>query len=109
MKKIDRDDSKVIERYWIELDQLEKWLSDAPKDERGTLKFKNTKSITESLRKLYETFDDDLKTIIRMRYWDVDACNEWEEVADQLFISRAKTLRMRDRLLFKTCEAIGWV
>lgn len=109
MTKISRDDAKIIERYWMQLDQLEKWLVDAPKDEKNTLKFKHTQMIVKTLRELYETLDEDLKTIIRMRYWEIDECNEWEDIADQLYVSRFKALRRRDRLLLKTCEAIGWV
>lgn len=72
--------------------------------------YQNLKAITSAVVDLYEKSDDDIKTIVDMRYWDEDRnCYEWEEIADRLNMSRAKVLRLRNSLLNDTADRIGWV
>ena len=67
-------------------------------------KYSNLKSIVEGIDKLYTGLDDDLKTIVDMRY-----CYEWEDIADKLYMSRRKVLRKRNVLIDKTAEVIGFI
>lgn len=72
--------------------------------------YQNLKTVIDVVDNLYRNADDDIKTIVNMRYWDNERnCYEWEEIADKLFISRSKVLRMRNNLLDDTAEMIGWV
>lgn len=72
--------------------------------------YQNLKTIINVVEQLYYDADDDIKTIVDMRYWDTERnCYEWEEIADKLFISRSKVLRMRNNLLDDTADMIGWV
>lgn len=72
--------------------------------------YQNLKKITKAVNKLYSKSDDDIKTIVDMRYWDEeDNCFEWEEIADRLNMSRSKVLRLRNALLNQTAKEIGWV
>lgn len=74
------------------------------------LMYQNLKTIITSVERLYEHSDAEVKTIINMRYWDTERnCYEWEDIADKLFISRSKVLRMRNNLLDDTADMIGWV
>lgn len=72
--------------------------------------YQNLRQIIAAVEELYEESDEELKTIIDMRYWDKENnCYEWEEIADKLFISRSKVLRKRNSLLDETAARIGWV
>ena len=72
--------------------------------------YKNLLTITRTINELYKTADEDITTIIEMRYFDDERnCYEWEEIADRLNMSRAKVLRLRNELLNDTAKMIGWV
>lgn len=72
--------------------------------------YQNLKVIVRTVENLYLELDADTKTIVDMRYWDKEnACYEWEEIADKLFISRSKVLRKRNNLIDDTARKIGWV
>lgn len=74
------------------------------------LMYQNLKTITDVVDRLYRQADNDIKTIVDMRYWDKERnCYEWEEIADQLNLSRSKVLRLRNVLLDETADSIGWV
>lgn len=72
--------------------------------------YQNLNKIVQSIEHLYECFDDDLKTIINMRYWDKENnCYEWEDIADKLYMSRSKLLRKRNVIINMTAKKIGYV
>jgi len=72
--------------------------------------YQNLKQITHVVESLYHESEGDLKVIVDMRYWDAERnCYEWEEIADQLNMSRSKVLRLRNGLLDDTADLIGWV
>jgi len=71
--------------------------------------YQNLKRIIKAVEDLYRDLDEDMRTIVDMRYWDKDGCYEWEDIADKLYISRHKVLRKRNILIDKTAERIGWV
>lgn len=72
--------------------------------------YQNLLTITQAIDKLYDTADEDISVIIKMRYFDEGRnCYEWEEIADKLNMSRAKVLRLRNGLLNDTASMIGWV
>lgn len=72
--------------------------------------YQNLLTITKAVNNIYKSCDEDMSLIVEMRYWDEDRnCYEWEEIADQLNMSRAKVLRLRNEILKETAELIGWV
>lgn len=72
--------------------------------------YQNLKLIVMTVEMMYKELDEDTKIIVDMRYWDKEnACYEWEEIADKLFISRSKVLRKRNHLIDETAKRIGWV
>jgi len=75
----------------------------------GDKRFQNLQQIVNTIESMYAKLDRDLKTIVDMRYWDIDGCYEWENIADKLYMTRHKVLRKRNILSDKTAERIGWV
>lgn len=72
--------------------------------------YSNLERIIKTMETLYENADEDIRKIIEMRYWDENGfCYEWEDIADQLYLSRNKVLRRRNVLLDEMAKRIGWV
>lgn len=138
MTSLSRSEVQTIEKYWIEYEVYKKklkyreWELLHPHNEQGELVggrsntisdttakkatvlandayYQNLKRIIKTVEDLYRDLDEDMRTIVDMRYWDKDGCYEWEEIADKLYISRHKVLRKRNILIDKTAERIGWV
>lgn len=138
MTSLSRSEVQTIEKYWIEYEVYKKklkyreWELLHPHNEQGELVggrsntisdttakkatvlandayYQNLKRIIKTVEDLYRDLDEDMRTIVDMRYWDKDGCYEWEDIADRLYISRHKVLRKRNILIDKTAERIGWV
>ena len=136
--KLSRLERKMIEEYWIHIDDYRKKLefryweltekkSDAENVGGGKSsgisdttarkamllaedeQYQHYKKIVEVITSMYTELETDLKTIVDMRYWDRDGVYEWEDIADKLYISRNKVLRLRNLLVDKTAERLGWV
>lgn len=71
--------------------------------------YQRLKRTTEVITKLYDQLDKEQQKIVQMRYWDKDGCYEWEEIAEELFMSRSKVLRKRNAIIDKTAELLGWI
>lgn len=100
-KSYEKHEIVILESYWERLNNF--------KEVAASERTQYMNIIIEGLTELHNTLDTDLKTIIQMRYFDKEECNEWEDVADHLGYSRSKTLKKRILLLNKTVEAIGFV
>ena len=138
MKKLSDAQCKLIEEYWTDIDEYRKnlkfreWeLMDNPITDTNTgggkantisdptarkaillaedERYQNIKRIINAIDHTYNTLDDDLKTIVNMRYWDKDDVHEWDDIAEVLTISRNKVLRKRNLLVDKTAERLGWI
>lgn len=72
-------------------------------------RYQNYSKIIRAIEQTYATVDEDLRTIVSMRYWDKNDVYEWEDIADKLYISRSKVLRKRNLLIDKTAERLGWL
>lgn len=136
MSKLTSAQSKTIEEFWTNIQDYKKqlkfreWELLHPYQESETPKTQNTqvtkptenkaiiltqderyqflKKVVDTIEQLYTELDSDLKTIVDMRYWS-DDFYEWEEIADQLYMSRHKVLRKRNKLIDETAKRIGWV
>lgn len=138
MSKLTTAQAKTIEEYWLNLEDLKhqlrfrEWeltenrstdenigggkgnkISDTTGQKAILLaedeKYQHYKKIISTIDYIYRHADDDMKTIVNMRYWDKDGVYEWEDIADELYISRSKVLRKRNLLIDKTAERLGWM
>lgn len=140
MRKMERLDIQKIESYWINHDGNKKrlkyreWellhsrhnaddlnanlrgnrISNPTEQKAAALTndelYRNLNKIVQSIEQIYEQLDEDLKTIVNMRYWDKENnCYEWEDIADRLYMSRSKLLRKRNVIINLTAKKIGYV
>lgn len=72
--------------------------------------YQNLLTVINSIERLYEQSDINTQRIVDSRYWNDDIyVYEWDEIADELGLSRSSVLRLRNSLLNKTAKEIGWV
>lgn len=72
--------------------------------------YQNLVTITKAVESIYERSDINTKSIVESRYWNDDIyVYEWDEIADELGLSRSSVLRLRNSLLNETAREIGWV
>ena len=140
MRKMERLDIQKIESYWINHDENKKRLkyrewellhsrhnaddlnanlrgnrSSNPTEQKAAALtndelYRNLNKIVQTIEQIYEQLDEDLKTIVNMRYWDKENnCYEWEDIADRLYMSRSKLLRKRNVIINLTAKKIGYV
>ena len=134
--KLEKYDIQKLESYWIYKNQLKKELkfreqellepyleedinstikgsktSDLTQNKALLLasddKYQNIKRIIKSVEDIYSSLDDETKRIVDMRY--NSKYNTWEDIAEELYMSKAKVLRIRNKILDLTAEFIGWV
>lgn len=111
MTVLSKIDIELLERGWINHKGNKERLSflnslNGLSENEKRLK-QNLENVTQVIDSVYEDLDDDLKAIVDMRYWDKSKYYDWEEIADELFLSRSKVLRKRNLLLKKTADLIG--
>lgn len=139
MTSLSRSEVQTIEKYWSEYEVYKKklkyreWeLLHPYYDEALSINVKSTKisnptqnkavilsndvyyqnlhRIVKTIEELYKELDDDLKTIVDMRYWDKENnCYEWQHIADKLYMSVQRVLRKRNALIDMTAKRIGWM
>lgn len=139
MTKLEKYDLQKIESYWRDIDHLRQRLkfrewellepyreqdtnvgggkSNIPSDTTARkamilvadVEYQNLKRIVTSVEGIYTQLDNDQKKIVQMRYWDKSDCFEWQEIADELFLSVSKTLRKRNTIIDETARRIGYV
>ena len=139
MAKLEKYDLQKLESYWRDLNQLKKelkfreWELLEPYREQDTnigsgkintigdttamkamaltedKKYNATKEIITTVEDIYAILDDDRKTIVQMRYWDKSNCYEWEDIADQLHMSRYRVLRLRNTIIDETARRLTWI
>lgn len=72
-------------------------------------KYNNLDNIVSSVEKLIANVDDETLDIMKMKYWsDLDEYS-WEDIADELFISRRTLGRRRDKWLLLLAEYMDYV
>lgn len=71
-------------------------------------KYNNLDNIVSSVEKLIANVDDETLEIMKMKYWsDLDEYS-WDDIADELFISRRTLGRRRDKWLLLLAEYMGY-
>ena len=99
--QFEKEEVYILERYW----KLYPELSKQPREELGLIAL----SVVDGISELYETLNDDYKKLVEMRYWSPESCYEFVEIADELYVSRIKAIRMRDYLIAKTAKAVHFI
>ena len=137
--KINEHDLKKLEGYWIDLAKLKKdlryreWellnpyqeednntgggksssISDTTFQKATALledkQYNNLKNVIQVIEEVYKELDDLQKSIVDMRYWDKENYWEWNDIAEELNVSRSKVLNKRNSIIDKTAERLGWV
>lgn len=119
--KLEKYDIQKLESYWSNKKLLYKelkfredeliTLGTTPSQSKNILmndrKYQHIKTVIETIEDIYSTLDDDTKQIVDMRYKQDH--NTWEDIAEELFMKKTKALRIRDKLLTKTAQLIGWL
>ena len=139
MPTLSRSEIQIIERYWIQFDEYKKKLKyrewellneheetdtniggsrssniSNPTERKAIILsedklYQKLKDIVKTIEEIYCQLDQDLKTIVDMRYWDREKnCYEWEDIADRLYMSRNKVLRKRNALIDETAKKLAW-
>lgn len=81
-KAPDRIDIQKLEQFWLQYHEYQKLLPSLAAVDKQSIHYRNMKEIVDAITDLYTSFDEDLKTIVNMRYWDnSQACHEWEDIA----------------------------
>lgn len=137
MSKLSTVQNKTIEEFWYNIDDYRKrlkfreWELLNPYNEHEMVggrsgkisdttgnraillsedaNYQHLQSIIKAIEKVYKQCDDNMKKLIHMRYWFDEIEDEWDDVAANLYVSRRTALRMRNLLIDKTAEEIGWI
>lgn len=64
-------------------------------------------AITEAIRSVYERLPDEKKQLVKLRYWTKQQYS-WEEIAEQLHVSKRQAIRWRDEIVYAIAEKLGW-
>ncbi|WP_185903598.1 hypothetical protein [Lysinibacillus sphaericus] len=117
MQRLEKYEVEVLENYWTNFEENKKRMyhreselsqSDANPAEDAFIQRYTT--ITNAIEQIYSELDEDLKTIVEMRYWNPSGVIEdWLIIADRLYMSRSKVLKKSKWLIEKTAARIGWV
>ena len=73
------------------------------------VRYQHLKRVTKAVESVYETLDEEAKDIVNARYWNEDGVIEWVDMKDYFFISRATVYRIRENIINKTAEKLGWL
>lgn len=115
--RLEKYEIEVIENYWIDIEEIKKRVKHREYEvlQSGENPAENAfierhTTIINGIEQLYSELDEDLKTIVDMRYWNPSGISEdWLNIADRLFISRNKVLKLHRCLINRTAERICWV
>lgn len=72
--------------------------------------YMNMSKIIKSIEYVYESSDEEVQTIFRLKYWEPELGLEtWEEIAKHLHYSKTNILRVRERYLKEIAERIDFI
>ena len=64
-------------------------------------------AITEAIRSVYERLPDEKKQLVQLKYWTKQQYS-WEEIAEQLHVSKRQAIRWRNEIVYAIAEKLGW-
>ena len=139
MSKLSAVQNKTIEEYWTNLDELKKQLryrewellenkntdentgggkaniiSDTTANKAIILttdeRYQFLSKTISAVEKVYSALNEEMKEFADMRYRSKESNYlEWEDIAYELGVSKAKAFKMRNKLLDITASEIGWL
>ncbi|PCD84785.1 hypothetical protein CNQ87_10615 [Lysinibacillus fusiformis] len=115
--RLEKYEIEVIEKYWIDYEEIKKRvqhreyeLSQSGENLAENAFIERHTTIINAIKQLYSEIDEDLKTIVDMRYWNPSGVSEdWLIISNCLYMSRSRVLKKRKWLIERTAERIGWV
>lgn len=115
--RLEKYEIEVIENYWIDIEEIKKRVKHREYEvlQSGENPAENAfierhTTIINGIEQLYSELDEDLKTIVDMRYWNPSGISEdWLIISDRLYMSKSQVLKKRKWLIEKTAERIYWV
>lgn len=63
--------------------------------------------IVHAIDRVYNALPDDLKKLVRVRYWSNKAYT-WDAIAYECHVSKRQAIRWRDEIVQATIEVLGW-
>lgn len=75
----------------------------------GDRKYSNLDNIVSSVEKLIATVDDDSLKMMKLKYWNKVGDYTWEDVADEMYMTRRSVSRRRDKWLLLLAEYMDYV
>ena len=139
MTKLSPVQNKTIEEFWMNIDDYRKQLkfrewellenknddtnvgggksnqtSDTTAKKAILLaedtRYQHLKNIIVAIENVYESLDEEMKEFADIRYLSKESnYYEWEDIADEIGVSKAKAYKMRNRLMDLTAERLGWL
>ena len=103
VKFLEDYDIQILERYWFKRNELEE---EAKQIENGKDYVEKRLNLVNAMKAIYETENEDYRTLIDM-YFVEEAYPE--DIADELGKTRNQILHMKNHIIQKFAEKIGWV
>jgi RinA family phage transcriptional activator len=70
-------------------------------------KLEHLSQVTDAIRKVYESSPRDYQDLVKLRYWSGRNLT-WDEIAEELHVSRRQAIYWRDALVQATADLIGF-
>ncbi|WP_336635375.1 hypothetical protein [Lysinibacillus fusiformis] len=100
---------ELLEGFLSKYEDWKKYVESATGEEKLTPQYRHRLNIVEGVDTFYPTLNDDMRKIIEMRYWYKEYKSDWAEIADELYMKVSRVRRLRDVIIRKFAETIGWV
>ena len=115
MQRLEKYEVEVLENYWINFEEnkmrmyhRESEFSQSGANSAEDAFIQRYKTITNAIDQIYSELDDDLKTIVDLRYWNPSGITEdWLIIANRLYMSKSKVLKKRKWLIEKLQNVLG--
>jgi RinA family phage transcriptional activator len=64
--------------------------------------------IAKSIEDVYNALPNEYKKLVQLRYWRKGTKLTWDQIADELHVSKRQAIRWRDDIIQATIEVLGW-
>lgn len=105
---VKRVNTEILEGYFKQYQDLKKYVEGASEEEKQREYYKHRLTIVKGIDKTYPALTNEMQVIVQLRYWYKDYQSDWAEIADELGTTTSRTKRLRDVIISRFSEAIGW-
>lgn len=139
MRKLTTVQNKTIEEFWVNIDDYRKqlkfreWELLTPHNEEAMsvsvkshkitdttgnkaiilvkdARYQYLQNVIKAVENTMAKLDDEMNEFVEMRYRSKESSYyEWEDIAYELGVSKAKAFKMRNKLIDMTALELGWV